>query len=222
MRFIFKNNKTHLKDVLDNIGLIVVVDDIENYHINTDFCLDEDWQDDLSNATDDTLRKLSTVEIDKITDINLLDRLYKLIPQKFSIKQKQVLKDYYKKYSLVIDKSDVQVFLDKIKKCNRLILAGRPKNTSFLYKYDLYNDDCLNILHQLKVSDYVENRKSFNDSYFGNDLMVFEPSTIVLNGNIFSNLIIYVKIDTSKTSGTDIVAVSLHETNKRDNRAYNS
>ena len=52
--------------------------------------------------------------------------------------------------------------------------------------------------------------------------MVFEPSTIILNGNIFNNLIIYVKIDISKTSGTDIVAVSLHETNKRNNRAYNS
>ena len=121
----------------------------------------------------------------------------------------------------IISKEDVSIILNKIKDCNTLFIEARPINHSFLDKYKLDVDDCKNILNQLTVNDYVKSTTSTNSKHFGNNLIIFEPSTIIIEDTVFMNLLIYIKIDLDESTDTSIAVVSFYDTNYRDELPYN-
>ena len=119
-----------------------------------------------------------------------------------------------------MDKSDVEDFLRKLRMCDLVVVTERRKNLDFIARYHLGNDEILNILKQVKASDYVENRRSINIGHLGDNLIIFEPSVIIIDGERFTGLIIYVKIDIDESNGNTYVAISFHDTNKQDFRPY--
>lgn len=90
----------------------------------------------------------------------------------------------------IISTSDVESILNKIKNCNRIFIEPRPKNNSFLVDYNLDEKDCKNIINQLSVRDYVKSTTSVNSKHAGDNLVIFEPSLLVVNGNKIEGVIV--------------------------------
>ena len=102
-----------------------------------------------------------------------------------------------------------------------MFITPRVENDTFLDKYDLYVDECLEIIHSLNISDYYATAKNYNINFLGNDLIVFEKDNVALsNGKNLGDIIIYIKLDLTSTQikGT-IVAVSFHQ-KKASNLPY--
>lgn len=119
----------------------------------------------------------------------------------------------------IISKSDVEDILNKIKACNWLDVEHRPKNFKFIKKYNISPESARNILNQITVNDYVKNTTSRNSKHGGNNLIIFEPKNVNVDGKIL-NLIVYIKIDLDESTDTKAVAVSFHETNHEDLKPY--
>ena len=71
--------------------------------------------------------------------------------------------------------------IEEFKLCNRLFITGTPKNHIFIREHDLYVEECLEIIHKLELCDYYSNTRSYNRRFLGNDLIIFEPSNVVLS-----------------------------------------
>lgn len=222
----------HLKDILDkkDIDIIYVYNDIKDAHFFSDEILleDEDGGEILSNnldmslMSDDWLLKLSIDEVKEIQNIDLLDRIAKLDKSKLSKEQIEKLKEVYKQ-KIIIDKQDVERLIEEFKQCNRLFITGTPKNHIFIIEHDLYVEECLEIIHKLKVSDYYTNTRSYNRRFLGNDLIIFEPSNVVLsNGKNLSNIKIYIKLDLTESEDNIVMAVSFHQTDKQNKLPYST
>ena len=221
----------HLRNIIDRIDCIILKSDARNYHFTTNEIINnhlyEDEQDieiypeeNLLNLTD---YQLSLIPIDKtatFTNTELLDRLYKIDSSKLSNTQIRALQNYYRAHSVIMDEKDVEDFLKKLKMCDLLVISDRQKNLDFVRRYHFNNNEILEILRQLQVSDYVENRKSINIGHLGDNLIIFQPSLVVIKDKTFEGLIIYLKIDIDESNGNIYVAVSFHETDKRDHRPY--
>lgn len=78
--------------------------------------------------------------------------------------------------------------------------------------------DCLDIIHSLKVEDYVSSGNSDNVGYLGNNVIIFEPHADwkTNTGIVFHDLIIYVKLDIDEIDGTTVAIISIHQTTDED------
>ena len=215
----------HLKEIVDKIDFIILTDDVNNYHFSTNESFSTDlYEDDIEvygeenllNLTDEQLMQLPLEKIRSFTNTELLERIYNLNKSILSVDQIELLQNHYKQYNVVANSDDIEHFLSKLKECDDIWVSASLKNRNFAKRYGLKTHDLLSIIKQLKPSDYVENRKSFNLGHLGDNLMIFQPTTIVVKNNIFESLIIYIKIDVDESSGDICAVISFHETNHRN------
>ena len=213
----------HLRYILKDkpINLIYVYDDIKNAHFLTEDIIEEDIDKEeerfnneieMLNMTNQELLDLSSQEIRSITNLELIDRIAKLDKKKLSGSQLKKLKEIYSQ-KIIINREDVEKLIEELKECKRLFITPRVENDTFLDKYDLYVDECLEIIHSLNISDYYATTKNYNINFLGNDLIVFEKDNVALsNGKNLGDIIIYIKLDLTSTQikGT-IVAISFHQ-----------
>lgn len=221
----------HLRYILKDkpINLIYVYDDIKNAHFLTEDIIEEDIDKEeerfnneieMLNMTNQELLDLSSQEIRSITNLELIDRIAKLDKKKLSESQLKKLKEIYSQ-KIIINREDVEKLIEELKECKRLFITPRVENDTFLDKYDLYVDECLEIIHSLNISDYYATAKNYNINFLGNDLIVFEKDNVALsNGKNLGDIIIYIKLDLTSTQikGT-IVAISFHQ-KKASNLPY--
>ncbi|MBQ6654126.1 MAG: hypothetical protein IJM79_01195 [Erysipelotrichaceae bacterium] len=224
----------HLRDFIKKVDYLWVVNDIDEHHFSTDEvideqCLREDEDDieiypeeNLLNLSDDQLLQIPEDRIHGFTNTELLDRFYKLDKTKLSANQIAVLTNYYEVYRAVIDKEDLELILDKLKKCSEVYVEPTRKNREFMVTFNISNEDVLSIVKQLTVSDYVGSRKSFNAYHLGDNLLVFEPTTVIVNDEVMTGVIIYMKINVDMITGDVGVLVSCHSTNHRNQRPYST
>ena len=221
----------HLRDIIKKIDIIYIYGDVtKDFHFSSDEIVDNALKEDnnidvlpeadLLNLSDAQILSLSNEKIHSFTNTELLDRIFQADKNRLCTNQLEILQKYFTEYKVILDQKDVQDFLNKLQKCSKLFYERTTKNSDFINRFDLTPDDILNILKQLTVTDYVENRKSFSVGHLGNNLMIFQPSTIVVENNVFEGLFIYIKIDIDESNGLVCVAVSFHETNKRSKLAY--
>lgn len=226
------DSKLHLKTILDKkpINLIYVYDDIKNAHFLTEDTIEEDIDKEeerfnneieMLNMTNQELLDLSSQEIRSITNLELIDRIAKLDKKKLSGSQLKKLKEIYSQ-KIIINREDVEKLIEELKECKRLFITPRAENNTFLDKYDLYVDECLEIIHSLNISDYYATTKNYNINFLGNELIIFEKDNVVLsNGKNLGDIIIYIKLDltNTRTKGT-IVAISFHQTPRANKLPY--
>ena len=116
----------------------------------------------------------------------------------------------------IISKEEVQTILTKLKSCSRINQNDYYKTNKFLKKNNLSLNDCLEIIHALKVTDYYANTRSINPDHLDNVLIIFAPEVVELSdGRKFDNLIIYLKIDLDDTTDEAIALVSLHKGDRK-------
>lgn len=219
----------HLKDIIEKVVFFQVYDDISEAHFSDDSVtriselFDDDCdlsqEADLLNFSDNYLKQLPQDLILTFTNTELLDRYYGIDPELLSREQLEKIQKNYKK-KIVIDSSDVSAILEKFKLCDRLFIVSRPKNNTFLSKYDLYVDDCLRIIHQLTVEDYYASTKGYNLEHFGHNLIIFEPKNIKIRDIEIPELAVYIKIDLDESSNNCIVAVSFHDIPNQNKLTY--
>lgn len=211
-------NNLHLRNAFSYISGIYITDDISYSHYYTEDIDDDIGDNRYLSYTDKMLSELSADVVHAFTNIELLDRIAKIDINLLTAEQISLLQsEYAKKY--IIDKEDVQDFLNKLKSCYKVFFAERHKNTSFIAKYDLSIEDCISILRSLTVADYYRNTKSINLGKFGNNLIIFEKERVNIKGKLL-NIIIYIKIDVDQTDNTATTIISFHATNDKNDLPY--
>lgn len=159
--------------------------------------------------------KLTITDIilfDDISNIDLVD------DEDLDGAYKQLNEEVIGKYTISSD--EVQNILDGLKNCTKIVKNDYFKTNNFLKTNNLTLDDCIEIIHNLKISDYYANFKSTNEYYLNNTLIVFEPKVVELSdGRKFSNLVLYLKIDLNETTKDAVALVSLHK-GRRGNLPY--
>lgn len=211
----------HLKDVLKKVSHIVIYNDINDVHFFNFLELTEDVDDieDSEEAfylglTDEQLKGVKNEKVHTFKNLELLDRICKLDKSKLSAEQISLLREKYKE-KIIVDRDDVEVFIECIKSCKYSSVADRRKNREFMDKYDLSEDDAVKLFKSITINDYVNSTRSINKNHFGNNLIVFEP-IVKLNGQK-TPICIYVKIDLDETTGDSIAYISFHDGERKEN-----
>lgn len=227
-----KNTKiSYLSNIIKDIEYIVLYNNIDDYHFlhfkpiteNIDD-ENEDVEDSKemnilygSDISDIFIKSLTSERIKGMTNAEVLDRVNRLNPDILTAEQKLLLQDFYKQ-KIIVDKAGIQKLLDLIKECNYVIFEPYHKTNIFMKKYNLDDNDILNILKDLKLSDYYRSTKSINLNNLGNNIIIFEP-TVEL-GKDKKQIIIYIKLDVDKSTGDTIIVVSIHDIKNQNNLLY--
>ena len=142
--------------------------------------------------------------------------------------------EYYNKFSDIqlLDLSDEEIhtirdarLLNKLKTCTSVSYDRKHKKTNaFLFDDEgkFREQDCLDIIKNLKVEDYVASTRSYNPNFLGHNLIVFEPDADweLSNGMVLHNLTVYVKLDVDETTGQCVALVSMHAVSRDDELPY--
>lgn len=219
------SNIRHLSDVVKKIDLFKVFADIDDAHYDIfDESLCEDIEDDEQlfylGWSDEQLKELAKEDTKDFTNFELLDRLYKLNKELLSKEQLELLKNNFRQ-KIVIDREDVEDLLNKFKSCDNIWIEPYKKNRKFMQENNLTENDCLAIVHNLKISDYYANTKSINDNYLGNNIMIFEPKNVVKNdGTKLGDFTVYVKLDIDEMTNDTIALISIHKALEQNKLPY--
>lgn len=233
----------HLSDMVKRITHIVIYEDVRKLHSNTampditasaeiDNHFDSNYdQDDADNfflgAHDDLILDLDPDTIHRFKNIELLRKVAKINPELLSSEQQKFLRSALSQ-KFELNRKDVEYILGLIKQCNSISYSYRHSKTNkFLQDSHgvLRESDCLDILHQLDISDYVKSFRSSDWSYIGDILVVFEPEAdwTTDDGTTFHNLVIYIKLDIDLSTKDAIALVSMHEAKYgQDSKPYNT
>lgn len=206
------SNELTLSDMISYIDYFVFYNNIKDayYQVITasDEMTDEEWYLQLDDAD---LKQLKESKIHTFTNLELLGRLYKIVPNKLTVEQKEIVQEEYKK-KVVINRADVQKLLQMFRKCNDLSMAVyHSKTRKYCKDKEITVKDCLYVVHHLTISDYVANTRSINLNHLGNDLIIFEPKNVKLSdGRELGDITVYVKLDVDETDGSTVAMISFH------------
>ena len=230
MKRLFRNQSTielHLSDIVKSIDHIVICENLiqRPYIISADTDVDEDELTDEQfyiTLTDSEIAGLPIDKLHSFTNIELLGRIAKIDYSLLTVEQKEAIKKAFSR-KVILSESDVQKILNMIKGCTSVSYEGQHwKTNKFLKGPDgkIRKQDCLDILHQLTIEDYVANSKSFNLNHIGNHLIIFEPDSDweLADGTILSDIKIYVKLDIDETDGSAAALISMHQAAYDDDR----
>lgn len=209
-----ENGYIHLADILTNNVRIVFVTDVSDFDIR-DITAASNPEYLYTNPHD--LLNLSDDEIHQITDIETLVGIGRLDIDRLSPAQKAKVKQELEK-TVIIDKSDVKAVLELIKNKRRAsYMPEVDKNEDFAEKYDVSSDDMLHYIQKLTVGDYIKSTRNYISKYYGDSLMIFEPSRAMqLDNGDTLHMRIYIKVDIEASLGTTVFSVSFHESDKQD------
>ena len=148
----------------------------------------------------------------KISDIILFDDLSKIdLSESKDGGFRELTEEEFNSEKHTISKEEVQSILSKLSGCEDIHQEDYYKTNKFLKQNSLTLQDCLEIIHKLKVSDYYANTKSTNKDHLDNELIIFEPEVIKLDsGKEFKDLVLYIKIDLDETTNDAVALVSIH------------
>ena len=221
-----RSHSNHLSDIISKITNILICDDAAlipcAVHAAED--IEDDGEGFYLGLTDEQLLQLTEERVRQFTDLELLDRVYHLAPYRLSAQQIDSLREWYRT-KRIIDKSDVQKIINLLRNCNTISYYGRHRKTNQFARdvNDVLREkDCLDIIHQLTVQDYVANSRSINLSHFGNNIIIFQPDADweTDDGIVIEDLTIYIKIDVDESTQTAVALVSFHAAEFRNNHPY--
>ena len=227
-RLLKLKSHTHLSDYIDKISHIIIYNDINSAHsvFSSDDIDAEEISDDSFYLyfTDEQLLSLDKKIVQKITNLELLERIAKLNASLLSANQLNYLRDNLKQ-KCIIDKNDIQKILNLLKDCKSISYERNHRKTNaFLLDSggQLKSDECLEIIHNLGVDDYVASSKSYNLKHIGNNIIIFEPDCRweFDDGTIVEDLTIYVKLDIDETTKFAVALISMHEAGYLDDKPY--
>lgn len=228
------DNIPHLSEIVPRINSIIFCEDIlrQPCIISASEELEDlpdgmDLTDEqaLVTLTDEQLSQIETSDVRNFTNPELLNRIARIDKSKLSFNQIQFLKQYNRQNQFIIDENDVKDLIEKLGKCTNISYPGQHwKTNKFALDSsgNLRKSDCLDIIHNLEVGDYVASGNSDNLGYLGNNIIIFEPTEDwkTNTGIVFHDLIIYVKLDIDQTDDITVAIISIHQTTREDSHPY--
>lgn len=224
--------EVHFTDLFDDISVVVYVDDLNT--TEDIFGATYYGNDYFDSVPDSELVKLPKSKLQKIRDLNTIYRLNNLAPQLLTYKQKSDLAKMYKMdpndlnsagFRVYMDNNDVANILSMLRKHSHvagpIYRANDPsKNFAVQHNLNIGPMDYAHILHNLTVDECTVETPyrtfSYSDTAPGSELIVFnvDKNFTLASGQQIGNFKIYIKIDLSKTAGSDnnpIALISFHE-----------
>ena len=121
---------------------------------------------------------------------------------------------------LIVSEDEVRDILKKIATAENITISKYWKTRRFQKQNNLSNNDIREIIKQLKVGDYSHSLISKNETHKGVLLSVFITGKLfrLTNNKTIENILMYIKIDTSKYGV--VCAVSVHEPLFDEGRPY--
>lgn len=213
------NEVMQLSDLLSQVDMrVVIVDDFSLFNRGAIECSEIENYNEYSDAE---LAQLNQSEVSQIKDIQILMRIGKLNRKLLTPAQKLlVIKEYEKK--VIVAESTVKYILNDLKQKSYVSFMPYKENEGFMKKYGITPDDALYAIQHLTVGDYVNNTKNKIPTYYGDELIIFEPtrSLPLKNGNRLTGVIIYIKVDLDLSNGDGVYLISFHDTDREDNKPY--
>lgn len=217
------SNSPNYMTLCDLIGdakmQVVFVDELNIYNRSA---IEGSTNVDYSAYSDSELLDLDDEERRKIDDVQTIVRLAKLNPKLLTPGQKTIADDEFWK-KVITPKSNVKKILSDLKtKTVAYFMPGYDENDSFLESNGISADDALYAVQHLSIGDYVANTTNTIPKYYGDELIIFEPTRALplKNGGKISNTIIYMKIDLDKSKNKGVYLISFHPTNYEDYKPY--
>jgi len=218
----------HLSDFVDKITNIIICEDIDRTPLRISASDELDDDSELSDEqfyltmTNEQLMQLPEDEIRTFSNVELIGRIAKVAPYKLSAQQLKLLKEAYKR-KVVLSQDDVEKILRMLRQCSSISYENVHRKTNeFARDLEgvLREDDCLDIIHQLTIEDYVASSKSINIGHLGNNIIIFEPDADweTNDGAVLTDLKIYVKLDIDETTKTAVALISFHEASRKDDK----
>lgn len=221
----------HLSDLISRITQIIICNDIDSQptiiNSSEDLDDDEDMTDEQSMVTwsDEQLMELTRAEVAQLSNFELLNKIARLDRTKLSKSQLQLLQKLNKQKKFIVDKEDVIEVLNLIKRCKDIsYLRNHVKTERFATDSngDFRKDECMQIIKNLTVADYVTSGYSNKGTYLGNNVIIFQPTTTwkLNNGMILKDFTVYIKFDIDESTGNTLALISFHDTILNDPHPY--
>ena len=212
----------HLRDIIDSISYFYVVDDVICYNYGQITASENPDEEFYSSLPEDKLLEVLNdpdSDISNIEDIHTLDRIAKLKKSRLSARQLNKLKAEYKK-QIAIDDEDRKYLLQLFKQCNSIYVADRDKNLRFKSEYHLSDNEILNILHNLQLSDFRYKSKSVNYNHLGNNVVILKPKIVIPGEDTMVGVNLYIKLDLDYEDRSCVAFVSIHPEERTRNRRH--
>ena len=212
----------NLFDLINKIDFIVICDDVFRQPSTVSAADELEDGEELTSEqnmitwTDKQLSELSEEEIHQFTNIELLYRLARIDKDKLSAAQLKLLQDPGSRITFKLSEEDKKKLIDSLKQCKNISYDGRHRKTNKFAldsEHNLRVQDCIDIIHHLKYTDYIYNTYSSNGQYLGDNLVVLQPNVTwrANNGMVFHNLTLYIKLDIDLTDDVTVALISFHD-----------
>lgn len=228
-----KEQLPHLSDLIKKINFIIICDDIEKMPLTISSSESIDLLDgqelskeqDMLTWPDKYLLDLTENEVHQLSNFELLNRIAKLSKDKLSRKQVQDLQKHNRTTKFIVDEKDVENVIEMLKECKRISYAGFHKKTSRFAvdsEGEFREKDCIKVIKNLEVADYVISGHSDNYMFLGNTVIIFQPSIdwTLNNGITLKEFTVYVKLDIDESTKLATALISFHDTILNDPHPY--
>ena len=213
------DNVMQLSELLSQIDMnVVFVDDFSLYNRASIEC---SATENYNDYTDEELAALDKSEVNQITDVKTLMRIGKINRKLLTPAQKLIVtKEYERKAEA--PKDTVKFILNDLRQKKYAAFMPYSKNFGFMQKYGITPDDALYAVQHLTIGDYVADTQNVLPTYYGDKLIIFEPTRALplKNGGKITNVIIYIKIDLDLSKGDGVYLISFHDTDTEDHKPY--
>lgn len=216
-----RDETSALYDIISVGGMKVVF--VDSFNSNIISAVYGSINPDYSTYTDDELKELDIEEIHKIKDTQTIIRIAKINRKLLSPAQKLITDKQFREKE-ILSKNIVKAILADLKtKHHAYFMPDNGENESFIEANDISTEDALYAVQHLTIGDYVSNTTNFLPQYYGDDLIIFEPTRALplKNGNVLRNTIIYIKIDLDLSKKKGVYLISFHSTDHEDYKPYN-
>lgn len=177
-----------------------------------------------ADLSDEELIHLSEAEIHKIKDTKTIVRIAKINRFLLSEAQRTIAETEFWNKTIITKDAVKSILADLRTKKVAYFMPDNSENESFIEDNGISAEDALYAIQHLTVGDYVANTTNTIPKYYGDELIIFEPTRALplKNGGVIRDTIIYIKIDLNRSKKTGAYLISFHSTKHEDRKPYNN
>jgi len=196
----------HLRDIVGDINIVEVCGNMEAAHFITVDCEDEDECDDPEliaaggpklDYPDSMLLALEDDVIHAFTNIEMLDRMYRLAKDRLNQDQLRTIETVHHSCNVEVDEKDIDHLLAKIAACDCIFATPSVKNVKWWNYRDRRGMDEIipEVITQLKATDYILEASVYSIGHTAANVIRLRPAKITIGEHVLTKPTILIRID---------------------------
>ena len=196
----------HLRDIVGDINVVEVCGNMESAHFVTVDCEDEYECDDPKliaaggpklDYPDSMLLTLKDEIIHAFTNIEMLDRMYRLAKDRLNQDQLRTIETVHHSCNVEVDEKDIDYLLAKIVTCDSIFATPSVKKVKWWNYRDRRGMDEIipEIITQLKATDFIPETSRYSISHTSANVIRLRPATITIGKHVLTKPTILIRID---------------------------